>query len=48
MGEDGVRKALKVKEGDDVVYFKYAGDVMETSAGERYIVLHESDILCKI
>lgn len=48
VGEDGVRKALKVKEGDDVVYFKYAGDVMETSAGERYIVLHESDILCKI
>jgi chaperonin GroES len=42
------RKALKVSAGDQVVYFKYAGDTMETSSGEKYIVLHESDILCKL
>jgi len=47
MGEDGARKAPKVKEGDKIVYFKYAGDAMETSSGDKYVVLHESDILCK-
>lgn len=45
--ESGKRKPLKVAEGDQVVYFKYAGDAMETSTGEKYIVLHENDILCK-
>jgi chaperonin GroES len=47
VGDDGARVALKVKEGDRVVYFKYAGDAMETPDGRKYIVLHESDILCK-
>ena len=46
--EKGERKALGVKEGDRVVYFKYAGDTMETSSGEAYIVLHESDLLSKL
>ena len=46
--EKGERKPLKVKEGDKVVYFKYAGDTMETSSGESYIVLHESDLLSKV
>lgn len=45
--ESGERKAIKVAEGDKVVYFKYAGDVMETPSGEKYVVLHENDILCK-
>lgn len=48
MAEDGQRKAPKVKEGDRVIYFKYAGDSMETSSGEKYNVLHASDILAKI
>lgn len=47
LDDDGIRKPVKVSEGDQVVYFKYAGDPMETSSGEKYIVLHESDILCK-
>jgi hypothetical protein len=38
---------VQVKAGDQVLYFKYAGDNMETPSGEKYIVLHESDILCK-
>jgi chaperonin GroES len=46
--EKGARKSVNVKEGEQVVYFKYAGDTMETSSGEKFIVLHESDILCKI
>lgn len=45
--DEGARQPMKVSEGDQVVYFKYAGDPMETSSGEKYIVLHESDILCK-
>ena len=47
MEDDGTRKAPKVKEGDSVIYFKYAGDNMETPSGELYVVLHENDILCK-
>lgn len=45
--ESGERKAIKLQEGDRVVYFKYAGDAMETTSGDKYVVLHESDILCK-
>ena len=26
---------------------RYAGDQMETPSGDKYVVLHESDILCK-
>lgn len=45
--KDGKPVPLKVKEGDQVIYFKYAGDAMETPSGEKYVVLHENDILCK-
>ncbi len=45
--EDGTRKAPKVQPGDKVVYFKYAGDNMETPDGTKFVVLHEQDILCK-
>lgn len=37
----------QVKEGDKILYFKYAGDNMETPAGVKYVVLREDDILCK-
>ena len=30
-----------------MLYFKWAGDKMETPSGEQYVVLHNSDILCK-
>ena len=43
----GQRKAMVVKEGDKVLYFKYAGDNMETPDGTKYIVVREDDILCK-
>jgi chaperonin GroES len=45
--ETGERVAPKVKEGDRVLYFKWAGDAMETPSGDAFVVLHESDILCK-
>ena len=38
---------LQVKEGDTVLYFKYAGESMETPEGQQYIVVHEQDVLCK-
>lgn len=45
--KDGKRTPPRVSEGDRVVYFKYAGDTMETPSGDKYVVLHETDILCK-
>ena len=45
--KDGSRKAPKLKEGDAVLYFKWAGDQMETPSGEKFVVVHESDVLCK-
>ena len=38
----------QVKEGDNILYFKWAGDQMETTEGKKFVVLHESDILCKV
>lgn len=45
--KDGSRKSPKLKEGDAVLYFKWAGDQMETPSGEQFVVVHESDVLCK-
>lgn len=45
--EDGSITEPCVAQGDKVVYFKYAGDAMETTDGTQYVVLHEQDILCK-
>eukprot|EP01023_Acetabularia_acetabulum_P043547 TRINITY_DN4351_c0_g1_i1.p1 TRINITY_DN4351_c0_g1~~TRINITY_DN4351_c0_g1_i1.p1 ORF type:complete len:240 (-),score=54.71 TRINITY_DN4351_c0_g1_i1:198-917(-) len=45
--DDGNLKKVSVKEGDRVVYFKYAGDDMETTDGKKYVVVHQTDILCK-
>lgn len=38
---------LQVSVGDKVLYFKYAGDNMETPGGDKFVVLREDDILCK-
>lgn len=45
--EGGEVTKLVVQPDDQVVYFKYAGDNMETTDGTKYVVLHEQDILCK-
>ncbi len=39
--------SVQLKEGDRVLYFKYAGDNMETPKGEKFVVLREDDVLCK-
>lgn len=44
---DGQRKDMRIKASDKVLYFKYAGENMETPSGEKYIMLREDDILCK-
>lgn len=41
------RKPMTLKEGDKVLYFKYAGDNMETPMGQKFVVLREDDVLCK-
>lgn len=38
---------MQVSPGDRVLYFKYAGDNMQTPDGTAYVVLREDDILCK-
>lgn len=45
--EDGKRVPLDVREGDKVIYSKYAGT--EVKYGEKeYLILRESDILAVI
>ena len=44
-GEDGEAKKPEIKKGDNVMYFKYAGDKMYDGDGEEYIVVRENDIL---
>lgn len=46
--ESNELKKPRVAEGDRVLYFKWAGDAMETPNGGQYVVLHEQDILCKV
>ena len=38
---------MDVAVGYRVVYFKYAGDPMETPDGRKWTVLRQNDILCK-
>ena len=42
--DDGKVMALDVKEGDKVLFSKYAGTEVKID-GEEYLIMHESDIL---
>ncbi len=46
LSEDGKRIAMEVKEGDMVIYAKYAGIEIKLD-DEELIILRESDILAK-
>lgn len=47
--EDGEKRiALDVKEGDKVLYAKYAGTPFELPEGKEVLVLRESDLLAII
>lgn len=45
--ENGERVALEVKEGDTVIYSKYAGTEVKYE-GKEYLILRESDVLAVI
>ncbi len=42
--ENGKRSKMSVKKNDEVIYAKYIGSEVEIDR-EKYVVLHESDIL---
>lgn len=45
--DNGQKVALEVKEGDTVVYSKYAGTEIRLD-NEEYLILSEKDILAKL
>jgi len=47
MSEQGQRMALQVKEGDRVLFSKYAGTEIKIE-GEEYLMMREDDILAII
>jgi chaperonin GroES len=46
LSEDGKRIAMEVKEGEKVIYAKYAGTEIKLD-DEELVILRESDILAK-
>jgi chaperonin GroES len=44
MLDNGKRGEMNVKKGEDVLYAKYTGNEIEID-GEKYVILHEGDIL---
>ena len=44
MLDNGKRGEMNVKKGDEVLYAKYSGNEIEID-GEKYVILHEGDIL---
>jgi chaperonin GroES len=44
MTDKGKRTEMSVKKGDEVIYAKYLGNEIEIN-GEKYVIVHESDIL---
>ena len=42
--DDGKRGKMSVKKNDEVIYAKYIGSEVEID-GDKFVVLHESDIL---
>jgi len=42
--DDGKRSKMSVKKNDEVIYAKYIGNEVEID-GEKFVVLHESDVL---
>jgi chaperonin GroES len=44
MGDDGKRIALEIKEGDRILFGKYAGTEVKIE-GEEYLIMREDDVL---
>ncbi len=47
LNDNGSRSPMELKEGDRVLYSKYAGTEIKQGA-EEYLILRESDILAVI
>jgi chaperonin GroES len=47
MTDDGKRIALELKQGDKVIFAKYAGTEVKLD-DEEYLILRESDVLAKL
>jgi chaperonin GroES len=45
--EDGKRRPMDVKKGDEILYSKYGGTEI-TVEGDEVLVLRESDVLAKV
>lgn len=43
-GDDGKRVALEIKEGDRILFGKYAGTEVKVE-GEEYLIMREDDVL---
>jgi chaperonin GroES len=48
LDEDGKRVQMEVKEGDRVLYAKYAGTEVKLEGDEKVLILKESDILALV
>jgi chaperonin GroES len=48
LDENGKRVKMEVKEGDRVLYAKYAGTEIKLEGEEKVLVLRESDILALV
>jgi chaperonin GroES len=46
--DDGKRVAMGVKEGDKVIFQKYAGTEVKMGDDEEYLILSENDILAVV
>ena len=44
MNDKGKRCEMSIKKGDEVIYTKYMGNDI-TIDGEKYVILHENDVL---
>jgi chaperonin GroES len=44
VGDDGKRIALEIKEGDRILFGKYAGTEVKIE-GEEYLIMREDDVL---
>ena len=44
IGDDGVRIALEVQEGDRILFGKYSGTEVKID-GEEYLIMREDDVL---
>ena len=44
IGDDGVRIALEIQEGDSILFGKYSGTEVKID-GEEYLIMREEDVL---